>query len=153
MATIAVVALMYARREYKLKNRPFLSCELRFEQKDDTLFLFVVFKNSGNCPASINFKDIVLKIGDDNFPTRIQNEQYLPVLGLLDLSVGHINKVGIEKYKARQYKMNRIEVLVCAKYDSVYDKRTGSEMVAEFEVDFLENHIYSRLLRFSQKKA
>ena len=135
---VAVIALEYARREYRIKNRPFLSCVLRAIQKDGAIYFSASYSNSGNCPAMISFERVVLAIGDEKFPTEVQDSHCVPVSGHLDLQVGHINAIGIQKYRERQYRVNRIDVQILAKAVSVYDKSIGSMMDVEFHVDFPE---------------
>lgn len=153
LATIALVALIMAVREYRLKNRPFLSCELRgfpLGEKLGVAFIAII-KNSGNCPASLDFTKIILNIGDEVFPTEISARQYVPVAGELQVHIGQINIEGINKYKGRQYKKNRIEAHLEANAASVYDNSIGSSMKAEFEIDFVNEGVTSKLVSFEVK--
>jgi hypothetical protein len=154
LASIAAYASYVAISEYRVKIRPFLSCDLRgIPLGDDVGFGFIaVLKNNGNTLSCINIEEIKLTIGDEVFPTEIASPQYIPPSGELPIQVGHINKIGIEKYKANKYKRNRIELLIKAKAMSIYAKNIGSKFEAEFEIEFVGDIVTHKLMSSSVEK-
>lgn len=154
LAAIAISALLYAKKEYKIKNRPFISCAIKAIQSlppEGSIHFIATLLNSGNCPAHINIESIKLNIGDETHPTEIKRDFHIPVSGGLEFSVGHINKTGISNYKEGRYKKNRIEILLVLTAHSVYDKAIGSRMNSEFEISLVQDNPQIKIIGYDLK--
>lgn len=114
-AVVAVIALVYAIREYWLKKRPYIDIEIAVaensnKQQGGYLF-FAVLVNKGTYPGIARVKKTQMSVGDENYPSDVKAKLVLSPGESKKLAlIGSIYKSGISKILGHEYRKNRAEI-------------------------------------------
>lgn len=114
-ALIALFALIYAIREYKIKSRPYIDIEIEVgdnpnKQQGGWLF-FAKLINKGTYPGMARVKKTEMRVGDENYSSVVKNKLIIsPGESKKSVLVGSIYKSGISKIIGHEYRVNRVEI-------------------------------------------
>lgn len=110
---LTLATLLYIRREYKNKYRPYVFANVLTEPIQSGGFnVFVIPHNVGSHPCEIQIADLHLHIGDETHDTPSMKEWVLAAHQVLGIKfpAGHVNSTGIQNVREGRFKSNRIEV-------------------------------------------
>jgi hypothetical protein len=110
---LTLSTLLYIRREYRNKYRPYVFANVLTEPIHSGGFsIFVIPHNVGSHPCEVRIKDLRLHIGDEIHDTPSMNEWVLVAHQVLGIKFpgGHVNPSGIQSIREGRFRSNRIEV-------------------------------------------
>lgn len=114
--TLAWRTLLYLKREYRAKYRPYLVpvvtvSSFEPEPGRTEFHLFIQPVNVGPHPCHVRLTSILLTIGDDKFPSQDQEHWHL-IGGTANYTfeAGHINQFGVQQIRDARYSQNRVEL-------------------------------------------
>jgi hypothetical protein len=111
---LATITLLYLKREYSAKYRPYVTPVVHIETTPGKLGCIVSIHpiNIGGHPCRAKLTNIQLTIGDENYPTP-DNQEWLLLapsgVGIF-MPAGHVNEIGVSNIREGRYKKNRVEV-------------------------------------------
>lgn len=132
---LAITTLVFLYRDYSLRYRPYvIAGVLAQKAKDSTAFNVVIRPtNVGSYPCYTKITNILLRIGDYEYPTPDMKAWQLvgPTQGglYIDMPAGSVNAMGVQRIRECGYKTNRIEL--CFDYETMsvekrfYEKRNS----------------------------
>ena len=137
---VALLSLVYAYREYKIRQRAIVVPELHWEVKENTWYFNLVLANLGVYPAHVSVEKVLLTIGDENYPTEFKEAFFLPPSNSSStkqvvLPIGSINELGRNKIKGHEYRKNRCELLVKLSSKTIGQKNFEFESNFLYEID------------------
>lgn len=114
-ALVAVVALIYAIKEFFLKRRPFIDIEIQVAENPNKeqggWLFFALLINKGTYPGTVKVEKTVMRVGDEEYPSEIKNKIFVsPGKSKKTPLIGSIYKKGIQKIKGHEYRLNRAEI-------------------------------------------
>lgn len=136
LVVVGIVSLVYVRKEYFLKRRPFITIHLANEIKDNSWFFYLVLVNKGTYTSIARIKKVLLKIGDEKYPTDFDIDIVLaPNEEQKIAPIGYINDIGRNKVLGHEYKINRVEITAVVVSKSIGDKNFKYESYFNYHVD------------------
>ena len=136
LVVLGIFSIVYVRKEYFLKRRPFITIHLANEIKDKNWFFYLVLVNKGTYTSVARIKKVLLKIGDEKYPTDFDIDIVLtPNEEQKIAPIGHINDVGRNKVLGHEYKNNRVEITAVVVSKSIGDKKFKYESHFDYQVD------------------
>lgn len=136
LVILGVVSIIYVRKEYFLKRRPFIIVNLAAEIKDENWFFYLILVNKGTYTSIAKIKKALLKIGDETYPTEFNTETVLaPNEEKKIAPIGHINDTGRKKILGHEYRNNRVEILAEVVSKSIGDRDYKYQSDFEYQVD------------------
>lgn len=136
LVILGVLSIIYVRKEHFLKRRPFVTINLACEVKDKNWFFYLILVNKGTYTSIAKLEKVLLKIGDEKYPTEFQTELILaPNEEQKIAPIGHINEIGRKKVLGHEYKVNRVEIIATVISKSIGDKNFIYRSYFEYGVD------------------
>ena len=137
---LAFITLLYLKREYKSKYRPYIIPEIKtIPFKDKPGFnVFILPRNIGPHPSYVRLSSIALNIGDETYETPSMKERMLlgrPEYELI-YPVGHVNEEGVKKIREGRHQVNRIELCFVMQSYSIDDTYKEAKLFS-FEINVL----------------
>ena len=126
---LALVTLLYLRREYANKYRPYVAALVETEPVANSAGFAVTVhvRDVGPHPCEFKLEDIHLQIGDETHDTPNIKEWLLVAQGVgVRYPIGHVNDQGIRKIREARYKTNRIEAsfsLIARSAEKKFERR------------------------------
>lgn len=139
---LAFWSLLYVKKEYFLKRRPFVDIEVlpTLQENDGSWHFMVKLINKGAFPGLAKISEAKLVIGDETYPTVFNTSVVLaPNEDRKIMSIGHINKKGIEKIIGHEYRSNRVSITVKCISKAIGDKDFLYESHYEYDVDVVND--------------
>lgn len=114
-ASIALVGVAIAYKEYCEKTRPYIDIEIKPEiNKKSGVWSFAASViNKGQYPVYSRITNALLTIGDEKYPTLFDQEMVVfPNDEKISAPVGYISLIGRKKIREAKYTKNIVELLV-----------------------------------------
>ncbi len=114
-AAVAVIALIYAIKEFFLKRRPFIDVEIQVaknpNKKQGGWLFFALLINKGTYLGAVKVEKTIMRVGDEEYPSEIKNKIFVsPGESKKTALIGSIYEKGIQKIKGHEYRLNRAEI-------------------------------------------
>ena len=111
---LALVTLLYLKREYSAKFQPYVVPVVHAEPIPDALGCVLSIQpcNIGSHPCKAKILDTKLRIGDEEHGTPDDQDWLLLApsgIGVIK-PAGHVNQLGVTKIREGRYRSNRIEL-------------------------------------------
>lgn len=138
---LGVISLTYVRKEYLLKRRPFVDTEVIFRKNKDEndkerWDFLILLVNQSNFPTTVKIKKMELIIGEDKYPSENALEIPLaPLARTVAIHIGHINELGIDKIRRKQYLSNECLIVIEFEYKPIDEQAFKYKRYSTFEVD------------------
>ena len=137
---LAAITLLYLKREYSSKYRPYVTPVVHTELTPGKLgcIVSILPKNIGSHPCKAKLTNIKLSIGDESYSTPDNKEWLLLApsgVGIL-MPAGHVNEVGVTKIREGRYKKNRIDISFSLETTSIENKFSEAKNYC-YEIDVL----------------
>lgn len=119
-ASIAVIALIYAVKEFFLKRRPYIDIEVQYAKNPDKTtggwLFFALLLNKGTYPGIVKVEKTKMRVGDEVYPSTVKNKLIIsPGESRKSALIGSIYDKGIKKILGHEYRLNRVEIEVIVK--------------------------------------
>jgi hypothetical protein len=137
---LATITLLYLKREYLTKYRPYVTPIVHTETIPGKLGCIVSIhpQNIGGHPCKAKLKNIQLTIGDESYFTPDNKEWLLlapSVVGIF-MPAGHVNEIGVTKIREGRYMKNRVELSFSLETTSIENKFNETKKYY-YEIDVL----------------
>lgn len=140
-AVFTLFVLIFAYKELILKRRPFIDIEIQVALNPDKTkggwLFFALLKNKGTYPGIVRVTKTLMKIGDEEYPDKVNNEFILsPEEEKKSALIGSIYKNGVDKIIGHKYRSNRVEISIEITSRAIGEKKMKykSEFVYEVNV-------------------
>ena len=115
MATSAVIALIYAIKEFFLKRRPYIDVEIQVAKNPDKTkggwLFFALLTNKGIYPGRVKIRKTEMRVGDESYPSSVKSKLLIsPGESKKSALIGSIYESGIKKIRGHEYRLNRAEI-------------------------------------------
>lgn len=127
-ALVALGALLYARKEFILKRRPFIDIDILIAKNPNATiggwFFYANIENKGTYPGQAKIRKTVMRVGDEVYPSDVK-QSFLVSPGESKKSalIGSINNLGINKIIGHEYRRNRVEIEIIVESAEINEKK------------------------------
>ena len=147
----AIWALIYAIKEHRSKNRPYISTKVSAYPNPENTPVTIKLKNCGNQPAHLVVESLKTMCGQETVVATLDKEYFIPAGEEIEILAREFARSWCELYTRSQPK-HEIRLLCHGVARSVYEKSVGARFEVSYKIDLTSQYIVATLDRYETKK-